>query len=300
MKGSADRSRGPIRLNKIKTMRIRPRHILAAVTSNGMAAALILIGSLRGPVATAEDAPGANGAFRIIRVERPSDLGPGSGAEIGPDYYFNGGEADGLKAEMLLDIYRPVSIDDPFSGEQQEVRVFVGQVRIFHLFTHLAVGRIHALAPADQTPVIRYRTVMIGDYAVPSRKPLAQPAHWVVPSAFLFDLNSAALREGAKSILTRVKEIVAEDSRRHLLIEGYTCDLGSASYNRALSLRRARSTADFLLSLDRSLQGRIHTAGHGESRPVGPNAEEAGRRKNRRVEFRILPGPPASTADKPI
>jgi OOP family OmpA-OmpF porin len=32
---------------------------------------------------------------------------------------------------------------------------------------------------------------------------------------------------------------------------------------------------------------RIHAAGYGETRPVASNAAEAGRAKNRRIEFKV-------------
>lgn len=67
------------------------------------------------------------------------------------------------------------------------------------------------------------------------------------------------------------------------VIEGHTDDVGSASSNEELSLRRAESVVDYLVvehDIDRS---RLVARGLGESRPVADNRTEEGMRANRRI-----------------
>ena len=65
---------------------------------------------------------------------------------------------------------------------------------------------------------------------------------------------------------------------------GHTDSIGSKSFNQKLSIRRATEVADYLNEHGVS-QERIHLEGVGSSYPVSTNKTEAGRLRNRRVEF---------------
>jgi len=70
-------------------------------------------------------------------------------------------------------------------------------------------------------------------------------------------------------------------------IEGHTDDRGSASFNLALSQKRADSVRAALLR--RGIEpARLLARGVGLSRPVASNATDQGREKNRRVEFHVV------------
>ena len=77
-------------------------------------------------------------------------------------------------------------------------------------------------------------------------------------------------------------------------IEGHTDSKGNDASNLRLSDARARSVLAFLVQ-----QGlpaaRLTAQGFGEARPIADNANEAGRARNRRVEFRfgVTPAAPA-------
>ncbi|UVO54155.1 OmpA family protein [Sphingomonas sp. SUN039] len=71
-------------------------------------------------------------------------------------------------------------------------------------------------------------------------------------------------------------------------IVGHTDAIGSEDYNLALSERRGRSVADFLVN--RSAEpSRLVVEAMGESEPVATNATIAGRAANRRVEIVLHP-----------
>ena len=71
-------------------------------------------------------------------------------------------------------------------------------------------------------------------------------------------------------------------------IVGHTDSVGSEDYNLALSERRGRSVADFLVN--RSAEpSRLVVEAMGESEPVASNASVAGRAANRRVEIVLHP-----------
>ncbi|MBI3010913.1 MAG: OmpA family protein [Candidatus Omnitrophica bacterium] len=59
--------------------------------------------------------------------------------------------------------------------------------------------------------------------------------------------------------------------------------------NKALSLARANSVADYLVERHGVNRGRITVIGYGEERPIASNDKADGRQRNRRVEIVILP-----------
>ncbi len=70
-------------------------------------------------------------------------------------------------------------------------------------------------------------------------------------------------------------------------ISGYTDSKGDEKYNENLSLRRAQSVRSTLIKLGAD-GNRITAIGHGKSNPIETNDTIEGRRKNRRIEFRII------------
>jgi len=70
-------------------------------------------------------------------------------------------------------------------------------------------------------------------------------------------------------------------------VEGHTDSRGRESSNQKLSQRRSEAVMRRLLK-DGIDASRIEAVGYGESRPISSNDEEAGRERNRRVEFKIL------------
>ena len=71
-----------------------------------------------------------------------------------------------------------------------------------------------------------------------------------------------------------------------LRVSGFADEIGTAKYNSYLSAKRARAVKDYLVSkgADAKL---IDPVAFGERNPVAANDTEAGRQKNRRVEFAL-------------
>lgn len=110
-------------------------------------------------------------------------------------------------------------------------------------------------------------------------------------SAVLFDSGQSALKPEAHASL----EAIAGRLRSHgpgtrVTIEGHTDSVGSDADNLALSLARARAVRSFLLERIDLPEAQVEVAGHGESRPVAGNDDEAGRAQNRRVDLLVRPG----------
>jgi outer membrane protein OmpA-like peptidoglycan-associated protein len=69
-------------------------------------------------------------------------------------------------------------------------------------------------------------------------------------------------------------------------VGGYTDNWGNPDSNKALSLLRANAVVDFLVR-EGVASSKLKAVGYGQERPIATNRTPAGRRLNRRVEFRI-------------
>ena len=104
-----------------------------------------------------------------------------------------------------------------------------------------------------------------------------------------FATATANLNPPARESLARFSGIVASYPELSFRIEGHTDDVGSDLTNNDLSLRRAISVRDYLISLGVPASS-IDVEGFGPYRPVADNASADGRARNRRVEIVISGG----------
>jgi outer membrane protein OmpA-like peptidoglycan-associated protein len=109
----------------------------------------------------------------------------------------------------------------------------------------------------------------------------------VVLKGVNFEFNKATLTRDSEIILGRALSALNASPDLRVLIVGHTDHVGSAAYNRDLSLRRANSVKSWLVNRGISAK-RLTVAGKGEDEPIDTNETEAGRSNNRRVEFRVL------------
>jgi outer membrane protein OmpA-like peptidoglycan-associated protein len=101
-----------------------------------------------------------------------------------------------------------------------------------------------------------------------------------------FDTDSSSIKPAFHSTLNKLADVVVRYGKTTLTVVGHTDNVGTNEYNQKLSERRAVSVAQYLES-QRVNGMRLATAGRGELDPVQPNATEAGRRANRRVEIYV-------------
>lgn len=111
----------------------------------------------------------------------------------------------------------------------------------------------------------------------------------VIPAASTFEVNSAELNEDGKAVIEEYrKTLEPELAQAYLvLIVGHTDSSGSARYNNALSLRRAESVANYLMSTGVK-EDAIRVIGRGAKDPVASNETSEGRIKNRRVDIMVV------------
>src|SRR3569623_1297108 len=86
----------------------------------------------------------------------------------------------------------------------------------------------------------------------------------------LFDFNSADLKASSRTSLQKMADVFKNYEKTNLTVTGHTDNVGSADFNLKLSERRAKSVADYLISLGVP-RARMRIMGFGFERPVASN-----------------------------
>lgn len=106
---------------------------------------------------------------------------------------------------------------------------------------------------------------------------------------FNFAFNSTELDEESVNYLNDLVAALEENPHLRIKLTGHTDNIGSARFNERLSLVRANSIRDHLVSMGVDSE-RIETDGKGLHEPLNENRTEEERAKNRRVELLIFYG----------
>lgn len=103
----------------------------------------------------------------------------------------------------------------------------------------------------------------------------------------LFDANKATLKTSSNIELTRLTNFLKSNPNLLVEISGHTNGLCDDSFADELSQNRADAVATFLIENGVS-KSQIQTKGYGKNQPITTNETTEGRRKNQRVEVKIL------------
>ena len=165
-------------------------------------------------------------------------------------------------------------------------------------------------APPKPAPAPKPAAKPAAAAPAPAPKPAAKPAA-VAPvtqkvtlaADVLFDFDKSAVKPEGKAKLDELVGKLKAINLEVIIAIGHTDSIGSNQYNQKLSMRRAQSVKDYMVS--KGIQAnRIYTEGKGEKQPVAPNTTKEGRQKNRRVEVEVVgtttaAAKPAAPAAKP-
>ena len=102
-----------------------------------------------------------------------------------------------------------------------------------------------------------------------------------------FKSKESTLDARSKVMLHALANHLERRPELQLLIHGHTDNIGEPSDNLALSVLRAQAVRDFLVVHGVELN-RLIAEGFGETQPKSSNDDEAGRKRNRRTEFRWI------------
>jgi OOP family OmpA-OmpF porin len=106
-------------------------------------------------------------------------------------------------------------------------------------------------------------------------------------SKITFEPGSAIIDPSAKDTLDKIAAVLKNCTDYPMEVGGHTDAQGREEMNLALSDQRAKAVIVALQSR-RILTSNLTAKGYGETVPLEPNNTEAGREKNRRIEFRLL------------
>lgn len=106
---------------------------------------------------------------------------------------------------------------------------------------------------------------------------------------FNFEFNSSTPDGEATGYLDGLAQALLDNPALQIMLVGHTDNVGSAKFNTRLSLQRATSMKDYLVTKGVPAE-RIAVDGKGMTQPLHDNDTEAHRSLNRRVELTILYG----------
>jgi outer membrane protein OmpA-like peptidoglycan-associated protein len=105
-------------------------------------------------------------------------------------------------------------------------------------------------------------------------------------SGVLFGFDQSNLTSEARGNLDKLVKVLDSYPDTDIEIQGHTDSKGSQAYNEKLSLERALTVSNYLISKNVEAN-RLTIVGYGETMPKYENETEEGRAENRRVEFLI-------------
>jgi outer membrane protein OmpA-like peptidoglycan-associated protein len=105
-------------------------------------------------------------------------------------------------------------------------------------------------------------------------------------SGIQFEHNKATIKPSSYKILDEIAQIFIDNPDYIIEVQGHTDNVGQYDYNIELSERRAYAVRRYLVNKGVPAE-RLLATGYGPSVPIADNSTQAGRAKNRRVEFNI-------------
>lgn len=102
----------------------------------------------------------------------------------------------------------------------------------------------------------------------------------------LFETDKATLKEDSVASLNTLATLINQHNIK-IKVNGHTDNQGDAQHNQNLSAERAKAVYYYLISKGVN-PSRLSWEGFGDKKAKATNSTEAGRQKNRRVEFEIM------------
>ncbi len=102
-----------------------------------------------------------------------------------------------------------------------------------------------------------------------------------------FDFDRANLKKESYPELNRLADFLKQYPDLKIEVSGHTDSIGDVAYNKKLSQKRAEAVKQYLISRGCN-PAQINAVGYGSEKPLESNETAEGRRKNRRVEFKVI------------
>lgn len=109
----------------------------------------------------------------------------------------------------------------------------------------------------------------------------------IVETSIEFEYASSKLKQSSHATIDRYVRFLIQNPDKKLEISGHTDNTGKYDDNKILSEERAETVKNYILSKGIPPE-QLSSAGYSSDKPIASNDTEAGRKKNRRVEFKIV------------
>jgi outer membrane protein OmpA-like peptidoglycan-associated protein len=102
-----------------------------------------------------------------------------------------------------------------------------------------------------------------------------------------FDADSSSIKPACHVVLDELFQFMYSNTDVNIEVGGHTNDIPGEGFCDKLSTARARAVADYLI-LKGIHQSRVQYKGYGKRQPLFPNSTHENRKRNQRVEIKIL------------
>lgn len=119
--------------------------------------------------------------------------------------------------------------------------------------------------------------------AVPPTEPTPEKMKYCLSLDIEFDIDKSEIRPQYHHEVAKVGDFMKKHPTTTAVIEGYTDEVGGDEYNMRLSQRRAESVVNYLVNTFGIAPSRLSAKGYGKTMPIGDNATDFGKQKNRRI-----------------
>lgn len=83
---------------------------------------------------------------------------------IRKNYYVNMGKGQGVKKDAILDVFRIISIQNPYDNKKRvNYKVKIGKLKVIHSSDEASIATVHEYEKED-APVFELPQFMIGDH----------------------------------------------------------------------------------------------------------------------------------------
>jgi len=109
-----------------------------------------------------------------------------------------------------------------------------------------------------------------------------------ITNEIFFEFNSDEITPDSYSLIDKIGKVLEKHPAWVIEVAGHTDSIGTESYNKKLSERRAKAVKNYLVANFTIVPENLSAQGYGESMPIADNGTSEGRAQNRRVEFKKI------------
>lgn len=81
------------------------------------------------------------------------------------NYYINMGSAQGVKKNSVLDVFRIISVQNPYDNKKRvNYKVKIGELKVLHTTDDAAIAMVNEYLKEEEVPIFELNQFMIGDH----------------------------------------------------------------------------------------------------------------------------------------